>query len=329
MSERQPLVAVIGATATGKTALAISLAQQFGGEIINADSRQVYSGMDIGTAKPTAGERAAAVHHLIDIRRPDLPLSLGEWLPMAREAIAEISSRGRLPILCGGTGQYVWALLEGWRVPAVPPDMELRANLEKRAEASGASALWQELAAADPERAAQINPRNVRRVIRALELQRNARSGTENVASARAETPPYRALTIGLASERAMLYEKIDARVDRMMADGLLDEARYLARCGFVLGQGPLSGVGYSQLGQFLDGELTLPEAVARIKTRTHALVRRQNTWFKSGDVRITWLDATGRLPTAEARARVHRFLGSTTPCGTIGPDLQDGIPAG
>ncbi|CAI8049246.1 tRNA dimethylallyltransferase [Geodia barretti] len=322
MSERQPLVAVIGATATGKTALAISLAQQFGGEIINADSRQVYSGMDIGTAKPTAGERAAAVHHLIDIRRPDLPLSLGEWLPMAREAIAEISSRGRLPILCGGTGQYVWALLEGWRVPAVPPDMELRANLEKRAEASGASALWQELAAADPERAAQINPRNVRRVIRALELQRNARS-------ARAETPPYRALTIGLASERAMLYEKIDARVDRMMADGLLDEARYLARCGFVLGQGPLSGVGYSQLGQFLDGELTLPEAVARIKTRTHALVRRQNTWFKSGDVRITWLDATGRLPTAEARARVHRFLGSTTPCGTIGPDLQDGIPAG
>ena len=170
MSAPIPLVAVIGPTGVGKTALAIQLAQRFDGEIVNADSRQVYIGMDIGTAKPTVAEQRAARHYLIDIRAPNEPLSLGEYLPLARQSISDITNRGKLPILCGGTGQYVWALLEGWQTPEVPPDPAYRAELERRAEVDGTNALWHELNALDPERAESIGPQNVRRIIRALEI---------------------------------------------------------------------------------------------------------------------------------------------------------------
>ena len=318
MSARPRLVAIVGPTAVGKTALAIELSQRFGGEIINADSRQVYLGMDIGTAKPTADEQAAARHHLIDIRRPDAPLSMGEFIPMATTAIADVSSRGCLPILCGGTGQYVWALLEAWHVPEIPPDAAFRASLEGRAACEGGNGLWRELLAVDPARAAKIDPRNTRRVIRALEIC--YQTGSPVVADGRAARPPYDALIIGLSAERSRLYERIDHRVDRMMDAGLLDEAQRLASLGYTLGQGPLSGVGYSQLCQHLAGELCLDQAVKQIKTRTHRLVRRQNTWFKSTDPRITWLDATAALPVACAEAKVRQFLEAIDPCGTIAP---------
>ena len=157
MSAPRNLVAIVGPTAVGKTALAIDIAQRFDGEIVNADSRQVYTGMDIGTAKPTPAECRAARHHLIDIRPPDSPFSLGEFLPLAREAIESIAARGKLPILCGGSGQYVWALLEGWTVPQVPPDPTFRANLERRLAAEGPGPLWQEL------RATGSRPRRHRR----------------------------------------------------------------------------------------------------------------------------------------------------------------------
>ena len=315
------MVAVVGPTATGKTVLAIALAQRFGGEIVNADSRQVYTRMAIGTAKPTAAELRAARHHLIDIRTPDAPLSLGEYLPLARQAIADISGRGKLPILCGGTGQYVWALLEGWEVPAIPPNADLRAELERRAAADGTAALWNELSGLDPHRAASIDPHNARRIIRALEIRHAV--GGPVAAMGRSAEPRYCALIIGVTADRAALYDRIDARFDAMMDAGLLDEVRQLAAAGYSLGDGPLASVGYSQLGQYLAGELTLDEAVARAKTQTHRLVRRQYTWFKPADSRIAWLDATDDLPVDAAGSLVGEFMASPAPCGTIGPDRR------
>lgn len=317
MSALTNLIAVVGPTAVGKTALAIALARRFDGEIVNADSRQVYTGMDIGTAKPTPAERRSARHHLIDIRPPYSPISLGEYLPWARGSIEAISARGKLPILCGGTGQYVWALIEGWEVPQVPPDPDLRARFERRLAAEGPGALWQELRDRDPARAATVDPQNPRRIIRALEIL--CSTGNPVEATGKSTTPPYRCLILGLTAERIALYQRIDARFDSMMAEGLLDEARRLDAAGYDLGSGALSGVGYTELGQYLAGVTTLDEAVSRSKTRTHRLVRRQYTWFKPGDQRINWLDATHRLPVAGATSLVRHFLESTTPCDTIG----------
>ena len=307
MSAQSSIVAVVGPTAVGKTALAIQLAQLFDGEIINADSRQVYLGMDIGTAKPTTAEQRAARHHLIDIRALDAPLSLGEYLPLARQSIGDITNRGNLPILCGGTGQYVWALLEGWQTPEIPPDPAYRAELERRAEVMGTGALWHELNALDPERAESIGPQNTRRIIRALEIIHA--TGEKIAATVRSAKPPYNVLTLGLTADRSVLYNRIDARFDSMMSAGLLEEARRLQGRGYTLGEGPLSGVGYSQLGAYLRGEMTLNVAVDRAKTQTHRLVRRQYTWFKLSDDRIVWLDATTMLPVAEAARRVADFL--------------------
>ena len=307
MSAPITVVAVVGPTGVGKTALAIHLAQQFDGEIVNADSRQVYLGMSIGTAKPTIAEQRAARHHLIDIRAPDEPLSLGEYLPLARQAIIDINRRGKLPILCGGTGQYVWALLEGWQVPQVPPDPKYRAELERRAESESTATLWRELNALDPHRAESIGPLNTRRIIRALEILHA--TGEQIAAAVRSAEPPYQALIIGLTAERSVLYDRIDARFDSMMSAGLLDEACRLQSEGYTLGTGPLASVGYSQLGAYLAGAMTLAEATDRAKTQTHRLVRRQYTWFKLSDLRIAWLDATADLPVAEATRQVADFL--------------------
>ena len=320
-SSRPPLLAVVGPTAVGKTALAIAIAQQLDGEIVNADSRQVYTGMDIGTAQPTAAERRAAPHHLIGIRPPDAPISLGEYLPLAQAAIADVSGRNKLPILCGGTGQYVWALLEGWQVPAAPPDAAYRGQLERRADQEGTPALWQELRRANPQRAAITDPHNRRRIIRALEIQHHHGGNF----GGKAAIPPYRALVIGLTMARPALYARIDARFDAMMTVGLETEARNLAAAGHTLGQGPLSGVGYRELGQYFAGEMTLDEAVARSKTQTHRLVRRQYTWFKPSDARIRWLDVDtdidAGLPIDAALDWSQQFRSDPAAYDTIAPD--------
>ena len=319
MSAPLSLVTVVGPTAVGKTPLAIALARQFDGEIVNADSRQVYAGMDIGTAKPTVDELRAARHHLVDIRTLDAPISLGEYLPMARASIADIASRGKLPILCGGTGQYVWALLEGWQVPQVPPDADLRAELERRASADGMAALYRELQQLDPKRAESIGPYNTRRIIRALEIHQ-AYAGPIS-ATDKSTEPPYRALVIGLTADRTALYDRIDTRFDTMMDAGLMDEVSRLVAAGYGSGKGPLSSVGYAQLAGHLAGEMTLADAIARAKTQTHRLVRRQYAWFKPTDPRIAWLDATGGLPIEAATSLVREFMASPTPCGTIASD--------
>lgn len=291
------LIAVVGPTASGKTTLAIDIAQRFSGEIIGADSRQVYRYMDIGTAKPTFAERAAAPHHLVDIVDPDEPFSLGQWLDLAQEALTDVWSRGQLPIVCGGTGQYVWALLEGWRVPRVEANERLRTDLNT----AEPSELLEELRAVDPEAEAFIDPRNVRRVIRALEVYR---ATGKPLSFWRTKTPPeFDALVLGPSVERTQLYERIDARVDSMIAAGFPAEVAALLERGYARDLRSMSGIGYRQMCEHLAGEVTLEDAVERTKTGTHGLARHQNSWFKPSDERIHWGSST------DEPASVERFL--------------------
>ena len=306
-------VCVVGPTAVGKTALAVALAQQVGGEIINADSRQVYRGMNLGAAKPTAAEQAAARHHLLDLLDPGESFGLGAFLIYAADALRDIRRRGQAVIVCGGTGQYVWGLVNGAGLPAAPPDWELRAKLEAEAARSGGEALHRRLAAIDPVRAAALDARNVRRVIRALEIAEVTGQRPSEFRPA-AGGAPLDALVLGLTMPRADLYRRIDARVDRMMAEGFLDEARGLAAAGFRLGEGPLNSPGYRELGQYLDGDLTLDEAVQQTKLKTHRLARRQYTWFKPTDERIRWLRADDPRAGEQAAAAALGFLEGRSP---------------
>ena len=293
------LLAIIGPTATGKTALALRLAERLGAEIVGADSRQVYRGMDTGTAKPTAEERARIRHWLIDVADPDEPFSLGRYLELAEEALRDCWSRGVLPLLVGGTGQYVWALLEGWQVPRVPPDRRLRAELEARAQREGLHRLVEQLAQVDPETAARIDRRNPRRVIRALEVYHL--TGRPLSAWQARRPPDFTPTIVGLTCPRDQLYRRIDARVDAMMAGNLVEEVRGLIERGYSCALPAMSGIGYRQVCQHLAGELSLADAVARIKTETHRLARMQQAWFRHDDPRIHWIDVTAGDPFAEA----------------------------
>jgi tRNA dimethylallyltransferase len=292
------LVVIVGPTAVGKTALALRLGEDLRGEVISADSRQVYRGMDVGTAKPTPGERARVPHHLVDVVDPDETLTLAQFQRLAYAAIDDILARGKLPLLVGGSGQYVRAVVEGWGVPEVAPQERLRAALEAL---SGAElARW--LASLDPVAAGRIDRRNRRRVIRALEV--TLVTGRPISEQQRKSPPPYRILQIGLKLARPLLYQRVDARVDRMMEAGLLDETRRLAaRYGWDVPA--MSGLGYTQLGAYLRGEMALDEAVTAIKHETHRFVRQQANWFKPDDPAIHWFDA------AEAAERfVRDWLG-------------------
>ncbi|MEP0761761.1 MAG: tRNA (adenosine(37)-N6)-dimethylallyltransferase MiaA [Chloroflexota bacterium] len=294
---RAPLIVILGPTAVGKTALALRAASALNGEIVSADSRQVYRHMDIGTAKPTPDELAAAPHHLIDIVTPDQPYSLAEYQRAAYRVIQDIHARGRLPLLVGGTGQYLTAVLEGWGIPEVPPDPSLRAELEGFAAAQGARALHDRLRAVDPAAAERIDYRNVRRVVRALEVC--LLTGTPISALQRKTPPPYRVLQIGLTLPREALYERIDARVERMIAAGLEREVRALLDAGYTWDCPAMSGLGYAQWQPYFAGDATLDEVIGAIKRETRAFVRRQYTWFRGHDTGIHWLDAAQTAPDA------------------------------
>ncbi|MEX1254435.1 MAG: tRNA (adenosine(37)-N6)-dimethylallyltransferase MiaA [Dehalococcoidia bacterium] len=299
LSSPRRLIAIVGATASGKSALALALAERLRGEIVNADSRLVYRGMDIGTAKPSPEERARVPHHLIDLAEPDEPFSLGRYLDLAREAFEGCWSRRVLPFLVGGTGQYAWALLEGWQVPRVPPDPSLRAELEALVAREGAGPLVDELRRVDPAYAERIDLRNTRRVMRALEVYR--RTGRP-LSSCQTRTPPDFSFTvIGLACPRDELYRRIDTRVDAMIEAGLVDEVRGMIDRGYGCDLPAMSSIGYRQACQHLAGELSLEEMTARIKTETHRLARMQANWFRADDPRIHWLDVTAGDPVGEA----------------------------
>ena len=305
------LVAVVGPTAVGKSRAALDLAERLGGEIVSADSRQVYRLMDIGTAKPTLQVRARVPHHLIDVVDPDEPFTLACYRDLALAAIAGIHQRGKLPLLVGGSGLYVRAVTEGLTVPAVPPDPALRLELEARAQSEGADILHRELAAVDPASAQRIDPRNTRRVIRALEVWR--RTGQPISRLQVVEPPPFRVLKLGLTAERGRLYNMIDQRVDRMMATGFLEEVRSLVSKGYHWDLPSMSGLGYRQLGEYLRGEVDLETAVRKIKYRTHRYARQQYTWFRLDDPAIHWFEAN-RDTVEGASAAVKEFLAGAMP---------------
>ncbi|MDY6877394.1 MAG: tRNA (adenosine(37)-N6)-dimethylallyltransferase MiaA [Chloroflexota bacterium] len=290
--ERGELLVIVGPTAVGKTALSLHLAEALDGEIVSADSRLFYRGMDVGTAKPSSEERARIPHHLIDIAAPDETVGLAEFQERAYSAIADVHTRGRLPLLVGGTGQYVRAVVEGWCIPRVPPDFALRAELEAQAKQDGAEQLHARLVRLDPSSAQRIDPRNVRRVIRALEVC--LLTGQPISEQQRKRPPPYPILQVGLTMERAALYARVDRRVEAMMVAGLDEEVCRLLKAGYGWHLPAMSGLGYVQFRPYFEGQATLEEVVAEIKRATHRFVRRQYNWFRLSDPAIHWFNVIG-----------------------------------
>jgi tRNA dimethylallyltransferase len=303
------VVAVVGPTAAGKSAVAVEIALAFGGEVVNADSRLFCRGFDIGTAKPTPAERKGVPHHLIDILAPGESLGLRGYLDRANEAIEAIAGRDRVPLVVGGAGQYVWGLLEGWRVARVPPDPDFRAGLEREAAERGFEAVASRLRDVDPEAAARIDPRNIRRVIRALEVARGR--GGRPAGPGKSEEPPYDSYVIGLTMPRPDLYRRVDERIDRMIDSGWLDEVRGLFDAGVPLEAPCMRSIGYSDMGMVAAGQMLLEEAVKRAKHDTRRLVRHQYNWFRLGDPRIHWFSSDRGATPARAIDAVRGWLAS------------------
>ena len=300
------LVAIVGPTASGKSAIALQLARELGGEIVNADSRQIYRGMDIGTAKPTSEERRLVRHHLFDIADPADAYSLALYRRGAGVALESIWERGNFAWLVGGTGQYLWALLENWQVPDVPPDEALRAELTGFATAHGAAALHERLASVDPLSAGRLDARNVRRVVRALEVFQC--TGVPMSTWQTKGRPDFEFLLFGIDVPRDELVERIDRRVDEMFALGFVDEVQRLLEAGVLPGAPALSSIGYSQVIQYLAGEVTLVLAIENTKKATRRLARSQMQWFRRDDPRITWVRAAEGI---EMQANI--FTGACT----------------
>jgi tRNA dimethylallyltransferase len=284
-----PLIVILGPTAVGKTSLSIQLAERVGGEIVSADSRLFYRGMDIGTAKPTVEERKLIPHHLIDVADPDDIWSLGRYKKAALGIISDIHSRKKIPILVGGTGQYIRAITEGWVVPKLKSDLYLREVLLKWVDQIGVNGLHSRLETIDPRAASKIAPNNVRRTIRALEVIFH--TGNRFSELRRREPVPYLIVQIGLSRPREALYQRIDKRVDAMIEAGFVDEVARLLEKGYSPNLPSLSAIGYKQIIAFLNGEMTLEDAVVSIKQMTRQLVRRQANWFKYSDPEIIWLE--------------------------------------
>lgn len=284
------LIAVVGATATGKTAVGVDLALALNGEVVNGDSRLFYRGMNIATAKPTDEETRGVRHHFVDFLAPNEQFSLADYLEMAREAIADISSRGKLPIIVGGSGQYVWALIEGWIVPRIEPDLELRADLETQLKSGGVEALAEQLQEISAKTASATDLKNPRRVIRAIE---RVRAGSSNAESGRQKESelPFDARIVGLSIERPVLHERVLNRLETMRDSGWQAEVETLLSHGYTADDHALSGIGYRQMIGHLNGEYDLEEAVRLTAVATNRLIRHQNNWFKKDDARINWYD--------------------------------------
>lgn len=289
MTGNLPLLVILGPTAVGKTGLALHLAQALNGEIVGADSRQIYRFMDIGTAKPTLEQQQLVPHHLIDVVNPDENLGLAHYQRLAYAAIDAIHQRGRVPLLVGGTGQYLTAVTEGWSIPEVPPNYTLRAELEAFAQTHGSEALHRRLQAVDPAAAAAAHHRNVRRVVRALEVY--LETGIPISIQQQKQPPPYTIRQIGLMLERELLYQQADRRLDEMIAAGFVDEVRGLLAQGYDRRLPSMSGLGYTQLAAHLLDNLPLADALQATRTATHDFIRRQITWFRGHDTGIFWYD--------------------------------------
>lgn len=285
-----PVLAVVGPTASGKTALAVELAKRLGGEIVSADSMQIYKGMDIASAKPTEAEKQGIPHHMMDFLPPETPYSVAEYVKAARACILEIYKRQKLPILVGGTGLYVDSLLTGTQFIETETDFDLRARLETEFDALGGEKMLEKLAAFDRDTAARLHPNNRKRIIRAFEVYTlTGKTMTEALAASREKPSPFTPCYIGIAYEnREILYDRINRRVDIMLENGLLAEAR-----AFFQGTPDTAAqaIGYKELKPYLDGVLSLDEAVENLKRATRNYAKRQITWFKRNP-KIHWIYA-------------------------------------
>ena len=306
LADRKNLVIILGPTAVGKTELSIRLAEVFGGEIISADSRLFYRGMDIGTAKPTKEELARIPHHLVDVANPDEVWSLAMFQEEAHRAIDDIHQRGKIPFLVGGTGQYIRAIIEGWEIPQTKPNPHLRNVLNAIAEEMGPYELHKRLIEVDPEAASRIEPQNIRRTIRAFEVIFT--TGRRFSTQRRKIGSPYRRLVLGIRRSRTDLYQRIDSRLEGMLSDGFVDEVQKLLDRGYSPDLPSLSAIGYRQIIQYQQGELSLEEAIILIKRITRQYVRRQANWFKEGDEVIFWFDA-GKTVHEDLTIEIEKFL--------------------
>ena len=287
MDTKPPLLLIVGPTAVGKTETAIQLAERLNGEIVSADSRLFYRGMNIGTAKPSREEQARVPHHLIDIADPDEILSLAVFQQKARQAIADVHTRKKLPLLVGGTGQYIRAVTEGWTPPEVVPNDRLREELERLKEDRGVWWLHEKLEDMDAEAAESIDPRNSRRTIRALEvIMTTGKKFSEQRGQA---DSPYHLLTIGLTRPRTELYARVDARIESMFARGFLEEVKGLLEKGYSPTLPTMSAIGYRECVAVLKGKMEIEAAKELIGRATRVFVRRQANWFKESDPTISW----------------------------------------
>jgi tRNA dimethylallyltransferase len=299
-------VAVLcGPTAIGKTALSIALAERLGAEIVAADSRTVYRGMDIGTAKPTTEQRRRVTHHLLDIADPRARFTVADFQRLAGAAVREIQGRDRVPLVVGGSGLYVQALIDDWTIPAVPEDSELRRRLEAEARVHGAAHLHARLAALDAAAATRIHPHNIRRVVRALEV--TLVSGRP-ISEQQRPGPSRRAVAmVGLTIVRPALHARIDARISQQLADGLVDETRALLADGVPVDAQSMQGLGHKEITGWLTGAYDYEEAVRRLRGNTRSHAKRQLTWFRR-DPRVRWIDITD-LAADDAVQRAHAIM--------------------
>ena len=303
---QNPLILLTGPTAVGKSTLALALAQKFEAEIISADSRQLYRGMDIATAKPSPVEMALVPHHLIDLISPDEDFTLAAFQAQAYALINAILERQRLPLVVGGTLLYINALAEGWQIPQVEPSLELRQALEEEAAQRGPEALYEELKQIDPEAAARIISNNTRRIIRALEVYRTTGRLFSEVQGK--SKPPYHILKLGLTLERPLLYQRADERIEKMFERGLISEVENLLAVGYSATLPAMTSLGYSQVAAYLRGEMSLSEAKEKMKFATHRYIRQQYTWFRR-DPEIIWFDATEVDLELKVSQKIAEFL--------------------
>ena len=313
MSHKKPIVCVVGPTGVGKSELSVDIALRYGGEVVSADSMQVYRGMDVGTAKLRADEMREVPHHLLDIADPAAKFTVAEWKRRADGVIDEIVQRGRLPVVCGGTGLYVRALLDDLDFSQTPEDADLRAELHRRADEEGVRALYEELCVRDPERAKMIHPHDRKRIVRALEVAMLRGTGMSADYDWSPRGGRYQAFVIGITMPREALYERINRRVERMWRLGLVDEVKRLLEAGVPIDGTAMQGIGYKEVIAYLSGDVSEDEAIRMIQQNTRRFAKRQWSWFRR-DPRVQWFtkDEDGLFPENEiARlwASIDHFL--------------------
>ena len=289
---KQKLIVVAGPTASGKTRLAIDIAKSVNGEIVNADSMQIYKYMNIGSAKPTLEEQSEAKHHLIDFLEPDEEFSVANYTELAHKVIAEISSRGKIPIMCGGTGLYINSVVNDITFGEIETDYKLREELNELAKQHGSQYLLDILKEFDPVSAQRLHPGNLRRIVRAIEFYRTTGIPiSEHQEMTKQKESRYEPLMLCVKWDREVLYDRINKRVDIMLNDGLLDEVKQLMEMGYTKELNSMKGIGYKEIIDYFEGNMSLEDTVNLIKQSSRRYAKRQLTWFRR-DKRIHWLDA-------------------------------------